>query len=414
MSLQEHSFRAGAGPTLHAKAYTGYKADWDLHPDTLYKTLDGVSYMDSYNHPSWRRTNAYKNGDSGGPWAKQDVITSYSPVTLQQFGPVSGSYGHCILETYTASSDLVSLTKQAPPTTYTSAKTFCSSRVPQPNITDMNSKGSTAISRCEPTRPSADLSTAIGELLHDGIPSLPGKAEGNVGEEYLNLQFGWSPTISDGRSFIQAVRNSDRTALQYARDSGTLVRRRYDFPLERSVSSITESKYPGYWGGPSSDVVHTGTRVTTTTVETRTWFSGAFTYHIPRSALGRTVYQLDKKYGILPGVDTLWQLTPYSWLVDWFSNAGDVIHNLNAFTENGLVMAYGYVMQDTIKTIDCSWVGTLRDWQAVYRPYTLVDQIVYRSRQRIQATPYGFGLDWNGFNPFQLSILAALGITRVL
>jgi len=406
-------YRAGAGPSFQTKGYTGYKTAWDQHPFTDWKTISSVAYMESSSH-RWNRNTSGFQGDVGGPWLMEDVILSFQPTVLQQFGLVaSGGYGHCQQKAYTASADLVSLSKRTPPTDPTQAKGWVEGYTGGADTSDMISKGSTAIARVAPTNPATDTAAAIGELLRDGLPSLPGK-EGNIGSEYLNLQFAWSPTINDGRSFIKAIRHQGDIQDQISRDSGRLVRRRYEFPQEQSVSTSTQTGvYPGYWDGPTADVVSTGTRVTTTTTTKKTWFSGAFTYHIPKSAWGRTVYNLDRKYGLLPGLDTGWELTPYSWLVDWFSNAGNVIHNLNAFSEDGLVMAYGYVMQETIKKIDCSWTGNLSDnFASTKHKYTLHDSIIYRTRARVQATPYGFGLTWDGFNPFQLSILAALGISR--
>jgi hypothetical protein len=413
MSVVERLFEARDGTSFQTKGYTGYKTAWDSHPFTDWKTISSVSYMESVNH-GWNPNQGF-HGDVGGPWLKEDVILGVVPTVLQQFGLVaSGGYGHCQQKAYTANPAAVALSNRTAPTTADEAKAFCEGYTGGMDTSGMISKGSTAIARCEPTNPASDMSTAILELIHDGKPSMPGRTEGNIGDEYLNLQFGWSPTIGDGRDFIRAIRKQGDIQYQYARDSGRLVRRRYEFPRSSSSSTVTQSGvYPAYWDGPTADVVGTGTRVTTTRTEQRIWFSGAFTYHIPHNAFGRTIYNLDRKYGLVPGLDTAWELTPYSWLVDWFSNAGDVIHNLNAFTENGLVMAYGYVMQEDVTVVDCSWTGNLSDnFASTKHRYTLTDSITYRKRARVQATPYGFGLNWDGFNPFQLSILAALGISR--
>jgi hypothetical protein len=107
----------------------------------------------------------------------------------------------------------------------------------------------------------------------------------------------------------------------------------------------------------------------------------------------------------------LWQLTPWSWLVDWFVNARDVTRNLSAFYLDGLVMPHGYVMSDTRTVKEFTLNLQFRDGLSWY-PVTLFDRVEYRCRQRVQATPFGFGLSWTGFNPFRLSILAALGISR--
>jgi len=34
------------------------------------------------------------------------------------------------------------------------------------------------------------------------------------------------------------------------------------------------------------------------------------------------------------------------------------------------------------------------------------------TKERVTASPFGFGLTWDGFTPYQMAILAALGVTR--
>jgi len=146
--------------------------------------------------------------------------------------------------------------------------------------------------------------------------------------------------------------------------------------------------------------------------EVRKWFSGSFTYHLSSNAFLRNIQILDKAYGLVPGPDTAWALTPYSWLVDWFSNAGDVIHNLNAFSAGGLVMPWGYMMVDTSTRTEYVLQTQVRNSASVFKPLVLTSTVIKRTRQRRRANPFGFGLTWDGLNPFQLSILAALGISR--
>jgi hypothetical protein len=233
--------------------------------------------------------------------------------------------------------------------------------------------------------------------------------------------FGWKPLVSDIQNFASTVRNFDRILKQYERDSGKVVRRRYEFPEERSTSSWVENDnpilpamaYPANLfkpapGGASS------VSVTEETV-TRRWFSGAFTYYLPsgydsRSATDRIALMADR-LGISPTPDLVWNLTPWSWAVDWFSNAGEVISNVSDFATGGLVMHYGYLMEHTIKRRTLYQVksGYLIGNQHVPAgPITLVSE----SKVRRQANPFGFGVSWEGLSTFQASILAALGITR--
>jgi hypothetical protein len=107
--------------------------------------------------------------------------------------------------------------------------------------------------------------------------------------------------------------------------------------------------------------------------------------------------------------NVLWRLAPWSWLVDWFVNAGDVISNLTDMAIDGLVLQYGYMMEHTIICDELRLVGPR------FKSGALVDTtlcLVTETKQRVKATPYGFGLSWSSFSPTQLAILAALGITH--
>ncbi len=305
----------------------------------------------------------------------------------------------------------------------------------------LDKKGAEAIARCKPTNSVADVSTFLSELVKDGLPSLvghqlwknrlrphkfnPTRPDGlkrigkSSGDEYLNYQFGWQPLLSDITKFLDGVRSADAVLSQYERDAGRVVRRRYNFPIESSTSELilAVNQLPELFGADSGIYKDaTGGRVTRTreTVR-RTWFSGAFTYHLPsgydsRVALERYALLADR-LGTAPTPDTLWELAPWSWAVDWFTNTGDVISNLSDFVTGGLVMRYGYLMEHTIVKDTYTLTGSSLQsgrYRDVAPPLTLVTE----TKQRRQANPYGFGITWEGLSSFQASILAALGITK--
>jgi predicted RNA methylase len=87
------------------------------------------------------------------------------------------------------------------------------------------------------------------------------------------------------------------------------------------------------------------------------------------------------------------------------------LHNLNAFAANGLVMRYGYMMEHTIVKHTYSHVGPSG---ITGKPDMTVPPLVLvtETKKRIGANPFGFGVDWNGLSSFQLSIAAALGLSR--
>jgi hypothetical protein len=284
-------------------------------------------------------------------------------------------------------------------------------------------KGATAIARTIPTNPVAGAAQFLGEL-REGLPRLPGRAiarKGPIGvaDEYLNVEFGFKPFISDLRKFGEAARSASKQIEQLKRDSGRLIRRRYTFPVERTTTTtvVSTNAYgaPGfrliapkcYDGGPG--------KLTKTRDESyEFWFSGAYTYAYPDgdTAVGRmrqAESRMNRLFGTRVSPELFWELTPWSWAFDWISNTGDVIHNLTALSNDSLVLRWGYIMchytcRDTYLLDGVAVKGSTGG----PRSQTFVTDV----KTRYRATPYGFGLDIASFSPRQWAILGALGISR--
>lgn len=283
-------------------------------------------------------------------------------------------------------------------------------------------QGTTAVSRCQPLKSKAQLGTLVGELAREGLPSLVGsqllkrhsKFYRDLGKEYLNVEFGWKPFIKDLRASVEALGKASRIMEQLARDSGRPVRRRYDFPLVETVTS-----FPGQtdYGSPTSlgtFYTASGTCHKRVVDQRRVWFSGEFMYHLPRgedflSKLGEWQVKAHRLLGLRLDPELLWNLAPWTWLVDWFGNIGDVVSNASAYLFDGLVMKYGYVMEHHTEVSHFDTVGLVFSDGATASPQA---SFLRETKRRLRATPFGFGLDEATLSEWQLSILAALGISR--
>jgi hypothetical protein len=409
-------YRQIPGVTFHSRRWTVAKSNGALvfDDDQYFKTSSVFEYSQGSTHPGWRYHNRLPWVDFGGDWLKYDITVLEAGQhfkCLYDTGLQSQYYDGAMCASATARNYLGSTLSGPAAANLPFFSNACPGKL---SNTALDTLGALCVAVCAPTNPASDLSVAIGELYRDGLPSLPGSRGGNLGDEYLNLQFGWSPTIQDGRSFINAIRNQDSILEQYTRDSGKRIRRRYELPKEVTSSSVvtTGVAVGGNLGAipNGNQLTATGTRTVNTQTIRRVWFDGVFSYYIPPDIVGRTVKDLDKAYGIEPDLNTAWNLTPWSWLFDWFTNAGVVLKNLNNFLMNGLVMPWGYVMCETTTTVETSWSGQRN--APPWVPLTLVDKVQYRTKQRRRANPYGFGVDMGSLNAFQISILAALGLSH--
>jgi len=292
---------------------------------------------------------------------------------------------------------------------------------------EMTYYGAVAISRTIPTNPAVGVGQLIGESL-DRLPSLPGaailgrpgRARKKFADEYLNLEFGLKPLISDVTGMLHTAQQQDKLLKQLERDSGRLVRRQYRFPEEVTHTRVTagvagtRQPYPPistqfYNGGVSSGEYQLHRK----TVK-RMWFSGAYTYHYEtgksiRDRMVRAEQQANRLYGLRLDPNLVWELSPWSWAADWVSNTGSVLTNLSAFARDGLVLRWGYLMCHLTVTETHTTRANLKAGDRV-----LTQSFTTEVKKRVKATPYGFGLDpdWRDFSDRQLAILASLGISR--
>lgn len=296
--------------------------------------------------------------------------------------------------------------------------------VPSLGDTVLNARGSQAISACAPTAPTVSGSVALAELYREGLPSLIGAQTlrnrahlaKSAGSEYLNYEFGWKPLVSDLKAAAKAVMESDAILQQLVRDSGRNVRRRFDFPVEHEVTNVVLSNnaYPlpyltiNHWynGAPPNHMTVTTRRV---------WFSGAFTYYLdPRSLEGLSgiVKKARLLYGLQLTPDVVWNLTPWSWLVDWFVNLGLVLTNVGLFANDDLTLRYGYTMENTTVSHIYRWPNLRKVGTTSNVPTPLVGTWQGTRKRRLPQSPFSLGLLEDSLNVRQLAILSALGITR--
>lgn len=281
--------------------------------------------------------------------------------------------------------------------------------------TEMDSIGTTAIARSEPTNPAFDAATFLGELREGGLRA-PGaealstlkertKVAKAAGGEYLNVEFGWKPLVNDLMKLRYAVHNSHQIMTQYRKGSGHQIRRAYNYPSE-----FDNKQYVGDMLPNPTELNEFFIGSETSQSFSRTWFKGSFRYFLPTNDGQMNKFtdfrqKADKLYGLRLTPEVVWNLSPWSWAADWFGTTGDVIHNISALGHDGLVMQYGYMMAE--KKVTITREGRLRT-RGVYCSHVSESTLM----QRRPATPYGFGVDLHSLSTKQTAILVALGLSR--
>lgn len=292
--------------------------------------------------------------------------------------------------------------------------------------------GAEAIKRTKPTNPSTGLFVALTELRREGLPHLSGsqlldkQRPASFGGEYLNVEFGWKPLISSVVETMHAVDNAKAIIRQHMRNSGGHVRRSYTFPVVRKTTlerpfSLNGGKVEycasttgiSPWEGTTS-LAATGTFTQVLEETERIKFSGAYTYYVPDGKgilqrLDRYMQSAEKLVGLEANPEAIWNVLPWSWLVDWNFSMGTFLSNLESFQSDGLLLRYGYIQRHY-------WA---RRTKTVTRPvlkgrkgaeYQI--RFITESKERVRADPFGFTLKPGVYTDRQWNILGALGLSR--
>jgi len=315
-----------------------------------------------------------------------------------------------------------------------------------------------ALSGYNKTRPGmsdADVLVSLKELLTDGLPSVPllhmfkGNPRGlvgglqdtvkdfkNLGSEYLNVIFGWKPFVNDLRKIYTLMKTVDQKVKKLAAQNGHTLRRRAI--LRNDMSSTTElnqsnSAYAYTYGGSgmpntASPGLCRSTWSRTTTTAVNVWYSACYKYWIPDTTSWMWQARAHATlFGALPTPGALYAAMPWSWMVDWFTSLGDVAEALSPSAVDNLVQLYGFTMRRTLLKVACTaTVDYPRKDNVVTNPFgsfgykydggppgtssVFTDEVKSRA---LGFNPFGPDKTTDGLSPYQYSVLAALGLTRL-
>jgi hypothetical protein len=308
-----------------------------------------------------------------------------------------------------------------------------------PDFGDPSEYGAAAWNRFAPKLEFAQVGLFIAELrdfpkmlrttaeaFHGIWKTLGGKASTlltrrGIGNQFLNQQFGWFPFVADIKKMMNVTHKFDRYYSQIKRDNGRFIRRSGTFQSLSSTEMYTTTNfgavdnfvYPCAWFPSSmfSGPIR-GTAVKQVVSKEIIRFSGSFRYWIPSfdndsSPLAKMRNSL-QLYGAKLSPSLLWEAMPWSWLIDWWSNAGDVIENMSLELQYHLGAKYAYIM----KQVDKSYQLEV-SMNFAHGPSLPISSKGYiKSKRREGANPWGFDLDWGELSPRQIAILTALGLSR--
>lgn len=185
--------------------------------------------------------------------------------------------------------------------------------------------------------------------------------------------------------------------------------------MAKSQTSVVEYQGTDYGALypilPSPCYVTVPTYIRTRQTSMRVWFKGAYRYYIPElgvkdgSVPWNTIRRL---YGLTFTPDVMWNLIPWSWLVDWFHGVGKTLAFLNDGAAENLASKHAYVMGTWKTTVTHGCSAQFGKGGTV----SLNTTVEWEQKGRLKASPFGLATAAAPLSERQWSILAALGISR--
>jgi len=285
---------------------------------------------------------------------------------------------------------------------------------------DGAARGAEAYAKMKPTAPSMRLLTSIYELreiprqLRQRMSDSPLR---DIGSYFLALKFGWEPLLRDIRDLILQQKKIESRIDWLLRNNNKPVRTRITLTDTHDVLSDV---YAGPGFGIHYPTLATQfynirpDRRTITKKGERWWASARWRIHLP-SGPGNIAYRrrlMAELYGLYPTPSTIWKMMPWTWLIDWFSNAGYIIQNLESTMDDRIAADYCYVMRHQWGRTSETSTATYYDINGGPLKVTSTTHKVRELKTRIVGNPFGFSTNMN-LSGMQLAILGALGLSRL-
>lgn len=277
-----------------------------------------------------------------------------------------------------------------------------------------------AFSKMKPTAPlysalnGAYELREVPDLLRQRLSDSPLR---NIGSYYLALKFGWEALLGDIRNLVIAQRDAQKRIAQLLRDNGRPVRRRVNLAAAESERVTYEST--GYWALQPvlvqqyyvSQPKFTESRI----YRERIWASARFRYWLPGGprdiAWKRRL--LAELFGARPSPATIYNMIPWTWLIDWFLNLGYVIDNLDAGVADRLAADYIYIMRHMEWRTDYQATGLFESKNGDSVPVSTSAVRLSYMKSREAGGPFDPALNQRELTPTQWAIGGALGLSRL-
>jgi hypothetical protein len=247
-----------------------------------------------------------------------------------------------------------------------------------------------------------------------------------LGSDYLNITFGWTPLIHEYANLIKVGMALERVVYYESfrrkrnRDgpsaSGSYPNTLFIVNNERPYGKYTlqtgvapsGSGFNQQWGQDAGWQAREDYHFTSK-------YTGLAKASRRAESFSDQAQDILKRLGLVDDPTLLWDLTPYSWLVDWFTTMGESISNAQTYSPVTGKYNVDYAYLTTMHTFDAKGQLTrplsiaAGSRMTFSRPSSILTST---TKWRERATPFGFGTQMGSLTASQFGILVALGLAQ--
>nr|QDH87530.1 MAG: hypothetical protein H3BulkLitter17941_000001 [Leviviridae sp.] len=284
-----------------------------------------------------------------------------------------------------------------------------------------DSWGATAYSKMKPTNPQFSYFNSVYELK-----DLPGMLRQrlhsnglkNIGSYYLALKFGWEQLFKDIRrmcSLQQKVQKKLSWLIQHEGQPVKTKTNMVDTRTEQGQSS--GSSYGAFQPVLPTQFYHSVPTYRNIEWSTdKVWAEGSFRFWLPEGPrdINWTKSMLSALDGSsFPSPSQIYNAIPWTWLIDWFSNVGDIINNIDAGVAKGLASDHWYIMREVAYYRQFTANGEFNQRDGSIKKVTGTSWATATEKYRSKGDPFGFATSASNLSTSQLAILGALGLSKL-
>jgi len=191
-----------------------------------------------------------------------------------------------------------------------------------------------------------------------------GLGRNTVPAEYLNAQFGWLPIYSDVMRILNLPEKIAKRVNRLMEREGKDSTYRFGFSLgTESIATPPSFTFDLLTGESLVSVATHGTR----RIDLRAVINA--NVKLPDVQYPKLRRELMRQaWGLYPTPEDVYNLTPWTWLVDWFGGLGDYVEIYNIMNTDPSVINYGFLTG--ISTIQVDTVHTSKATRVQKRSFT--------------------------------------------